>query len=152
MRLVKFTPLIATLFILPVYGQSSPSEDSCDILDLIGQNRSPGEVREVMAPKTATWSRGNREALIERLEALLLETTFNGGAVYSAGKLGDNFEEHLVILRLNEGEIAGARLSYEWTPSGLSLTNLEVKSDLKELLAQAFLQEPEEIRCETGNN
>lgn len=150
MQLVRFTPLIATLFAFPAYGQPSPSEDSCEILDLIGQNRS-GEVREVILPKTDTWSPASREALIVRLEELLLETRFNGGAVYSAGKLGNNFEEHLLILRLAAGEIAGARLSYEWTPSGLSLTNLVFKSDLTELMAQPFLQDPEEIRCEMGN-
>lgn len=146
MRLITFTPLIAFLFALPAFGQTSPTEVSCEILDLIGQNRS-GKVQEVLVAKTASWNPASRDGLVERLEALLLETSFSGGTLYGAGKLGNDFEEHLLLLRLAKGEIAGARLSYEWTPVGLTLTNLEFKSDLHELMAQPFLSAPVAIRC-----
>ncbi|MBB5519536.1 hypothetical protein [Amphiplicatus metriothermophilus] len=102
---------------------STPLAKSCAVLDVIGTDRTDG-LAPLFADLGAHWPKENREGLINRLTELLGALDFAGGNVYLLNKFGDDLEEHLVLLRLAGGEVAGMRLRYEWTPAGMKLVTV----------------------------
>jgi len=144
--LVYCTASFLALFAIPNIVLANPTDTSCRLLEIIGQNQAT-EIRNAMNSYAKNWNAPSRNAVISRLENLLAEPVFAGGSVYRVGKLGDDFEEHLLVLRLTKGEVSGARLLYEWTPDGIALTKLEVKGNLAEITENGFLQAPEILEC-----
>lgn len=130
----------------PDVAQADPIDTSCRLSEIIGQNQAT-EVHDAMEIFARNWVAPSRVAVISRLEGLLKKPVFAGGSVYRVAKLGEDFEEHLLVLRLRKGEVSGARLLYEWTPDGLALTNLEIKGNLYEITRSGFMQSPEIIEC-----
>ncbi|QJF52002.1 hypothetical protein [Roseobacter ponti] len=62
--------------------------------------------------------------------------------------MGEDPEEHLLLLRLKEGEVSGARLRYEWTSEGsMSLVSMQFQRDFTRYAAGPMLQVPEKITC-----
>jgi hypothetical protein len=125
---------------------AAPVEDSCRVLAVIGQNDT-AKVEEVMIELADRWTEANRTGAIETLKAMLDPAPFSGGSVYRIAKIGDDLEEHLVVLRLSEGEIAGMRLLYEWTPDGLKLTSLDFKRRYADIISAQIMMPPEPIDC-----
>ena len=103
-------------------------EQSCRLLAVLGGNQAE-QVAPTLADLAARWVEENRVGVSQRLSGMLAEVSFAGGNVYQLGRLGDDLVEHLVVLRLEDGETAGLQLVYEWTPDGLALTRLNFKLD-----------------------
>lgn len=127
-------------------AKMSPTQMSCLLGDVLGQNRAD-DVRQTLTPMTPSWPDENRDAAIEQLEGLLQAPSFAGANVYLVGKLGEDLEAHLLVMRLARGEVAGALLRYEWAPDGFILTGMDFKSDINKLIEINFLQQPELLSC-----
>jgi phage-related minor tail protein len=125
---------------------ATPTDLSCRFLDVLGGNKA-GEVEALMADLAQAWPEGNRTEATQRLQALLGDVAFAGGSVYRMAQLGQDLEEHLVLLRLSEGELVGARLLYEWAPEGMRLTSLDFNDDYADMTATQVLQPPEPLGC-----
>lgn len=125
---------------------AAPQEDSCALLDIIGGNKAT-EVEASLTEMADRWLTKSRIAVIEQLQQILTPAPFVGGSVYRVAKLGDDLEEHIMLLRLRPGEIVGVRLRYEWTPDGLKLTGLDLKQKIDELSVLNFGGAPVEIAC-----
>lgn len=93
------------------------------------------------------WTDANRIGAIESLTSMVTPEPFAGGAVYRIAKFGEDLEEHLIVLRLATGEVAGMRLLYEWTPDGLKLTTMDFKRRFPDMIATQILMPPEPIDC-----
>lgn len=141
---VIFTLAVATAG--PAMAQMSATEMSCRLSSLVAENRS-ADVGATIRPITPSWTESSRDAAIRQLEEVLRTPTFAGGTVYRIARLGEDLEEHLLVFRLIKGEVAGARVLYEWAPDGPVLTGMDFKSDISLLMQQPFLQEPEIVDC-----
>ena len=122
------------------------TDQSCRLLGVLGGNRT-GDIAPALADIAARWPEPNRAAAVERMTGLLGQIAFAGGNVYEIGRLGEDLVEHLVVLRLADGETAGMRLSYEWTPEGLSLTTLDLKLDYMTELGLTIPVRAEPLAC-----
>lgn len=125
---------------------AAPQEDSCALLDIIGSNKTT-EVETALTEMADYWLPQSRVAVIEQLQQFLTPAPFIGGSVYRVAKLGDDLEEHVMLLRLRRGEVVGVRLRYEWTSDGLKLTGLDLKDKIDELSILNFGGAPVEITC-----
>lgn len=125
---------------------ADPVASTCRFLDVVSGNKVD-EVDALMADLGSRWVDSSRAGAIESLTTLLTQSKFAGGNVYRIAQLGEDLEEHLVVLRLERGEVAGARLLYEWTPDGLALTTMEFKRKFSEMIASQFAQQPEPVAC-----
>lgn len=125
---------------------AAPQEDSCTLLDIIGGNKTT-EVEVALTEMADRWLTQSRVAVVEQLQQILAPAPFIGGSVYRVAKLGDDLEEHIMLLRLRRGEIVGVRLRYEWTPDGLKLTGFDLKEKIDELSVIDFGGAPVEIAC-----
>jgi hypothetical protein len=125
---------------------AAPQEQTCQFLKVMGSN-SANEIGPMMDALAARWVPESRDGAKDSLEGLIEQYGFNGGTAYRIAVLGEDAEEHLVVLRLTNGEIAGARLLYEWTPDGLQLTTMDFKRKFSEIIATQFLQLPEPLAC-----
>lgn len=125
---------------------AAPQEQTCQFLKVMGSN-SAEEIGPMMDSLAARWVASSRDGAKDSLAGLIEQYGFNGGTAYRIAKLGEDAEEHLVVLRLKNGEIAGARLLYEWTPEGLQLTTMDFKRKFSEMIATQFLQPPEPLPC-----
>ena len=101
-------------------------EQSCQMLAVLGGNQVE-EVAPTLGRLAGRWPEQNITGATEQLTQMLGQIAFAGGNVYELGRLGDDLVEHLIVLRLAEGETAGMQLSYEWTPEGLALTRMDFK-------------------------
>lgn len=136
----------AALAIWPALVSAEPIEQSCRLLDVMANNQAD-EVETLMTEVAARWPALNRVAAIERLQELLATAPFVDGSVYRTARLGEDLEEHLVVLRLAAGELAGARLLYEWTPTGPALTVFDFKQEFPELITGQLLPQSEPLAC-----
>ncbi|WP_172299986.1 hypothetical protein [Pseudoruegeria sp. HB172150] len=143
-RQIAFIALTAAVY--SASAAAEPLEQSCRILDVVGNNRA-GMVNELVEEISTRWPQSNRDGAQQNFAKLLEEQVFSGGTVYQIAKLGDDVEEHLILLRLKLGEIAGIRLLYEWSPDGMAVTNLEFKRKFVEYAERPFLQEPVALDC-----
>lgn len=123
------------------------SEKSCAVLDVIGADRADG-LAPLFADLGAHWPKENREGLVSRLTELLGALDFAGGNVYLLNKLGDDLEEHLVLLRLSDGEVAGMRLRYEWTPEGMKLVKVNFERKYEDYLPNAAGGSFQKLSCD----
>jgi hypothetical protein len=80
------------------------------------------------------WAPKSRENAISTLQSLVRELQFDGGNAYVVAKLGEDYEDHILAIRLQAGEVAAARLTYEWTPDGLRLTAMNFRRRITEML------------------
>lgn len=140
--------LIATLSAaLPTVAAANPQDISCRMLDAMSNNRG-SQIKPMLKEIGSRWVPQSREGAAEQLTKLLETAPFMGGSLYRIAKLGDDFEEHIMLLRLQVGEVAGMRLRYEWTPDGLTLTGIDFKRQIGELSTVSFIGPPETINCE----
>lgn len=143
---MRFPSLALPLCLWCQAAQAVPAEDSCRILSVIGQNNAAG-VEDLMIDLADRWTEVNRTGAIESLKSMLEPAPFAGGSVYRIARIGEDLEEHLIILRLSAGEVAGMRLLYEWTPEGLKLTSLDFKRRFADMIATQVMMPPEPIAC-----
>lgn len=143
---MRFPAFAITLCLTCQTTYAAPLEDSCRVLAVIGQNNAAG-VEDMMIELADRWTDENRKAATLSLKAMLAPAPFVGGSVYRIAKIGDDLEEHLLVLRLSAGEIAGMRLLYEWTPDGLKLTSLDFKRRYGDIIAAQIMMSPEPIGC-----
>jgi hypothetical protein len=129
---------------------ASPEQFSCRFLEVIGGNQTEA-VPDMVAELAVRWPEPNRVSAIETLSAVLDEVEFAGGSVWRIAELAGEVEEYLVILRLDAGEVSGARLLFEWTPEGLMLSTMDFNRRYPDIVANQFLQPPEAIDCESGD-
>ena len=136
---------VATVFAAQSVA-ANPVEHSCHFLEVMGNNRV-GDVQSMMGSIAPEFSQDRVSQAVSQFETLLRGSIFDGGSAWLVGKLGDDLEEHLIILRLSEGEVAGARLRYEWSADAPKLASIEFKRQFAEYAAQPFLQALERIDC-----
>lgn len=140
------TLLAALTTALPTISAANPQDISCRMLDAMSNNRA-AELNPMLEEVGSRWVPQSREGASEQLTKLLEAEPFVGGSLFRIAKLGDDFEEHIMLLRLGVGEVAGMRLRYEWTPDGLTLTGIDFKRQIGELSTVSFIGAPEEITC-----
>lgn len=144
---LRDTLIAAVLAALPAASASAdPLSISCRLLDVMSQNKAD-EVEGAVSEFAARWLEEAREGAINQLTSLLTPQPFVGGSLHRIAKLGDDFEEHVMLLRLRPGEVAAMRLRYEWTPDGLTLTGIDFKRKIGDLSTVSFVGVPEEITC-----
>ncbi|MEO0567348.1 MAG: hypothetical protein AAF066_06425 [Pseudomonadota bacterium] len=119
---------------------------SCRLLDVMSQNKV-SEVEGAVSEFSNRWLAESREGAIKQLTSLLEPLPFVGGSLHRIAKLGEDFEEHVMLLRLREGEVAAMRLRYEWSPGGPALTGIDFKRKIADLSTVSFIGVPEEITC-----
>lgn len=129
--------------------KASPNKASCLFLKVLGNNDT-ASVRSMMEEIAYTWPEANRTEATKTLIKVLSELDFAGGFIWQIAKLGEDIEEHLVILRLAKGEVGGARLLYQWSPDGLALTGIEFERRYAELVSTQVLQTPQAVHCTEG--
>lgn len=137
---------LSLLILVPSTAYANPVEFTCGLLSAIGGN-NPDAVAPALEVMTSRWSEENRSTAVNRMETLAAGGVFAGGNVYRIAALGEDLEEHIVILRLKAGEVSGLRLRYEWTPDGSRLVSFEAKRQFNELMAAPAMQPPEPISC-----
>lgn len=125
---------------------ATPDEQSCRLLAVIGGNKVD-EIEAAVTELAGKWTDTNRAGAVTSLKGLMAPAPFAGGSVYRIARLGDDLEEHLIILRLKEGEIAGMRMLYEWSPDGLVLTTMDFKRRYPDIIGTQILATPERIAC-----
>lgn len=121
-------------------------QTSCRFLEVMSQNRID-EVDETLMTFADRWVDESRQNATTQLSSLLDSRPFIGGSMYRVARLGEDFEQHVLVLRLEAGETAGMRLTYEWTPDGLALTGIDFKRNLEELTIAPFSTTPEPLSC-----
>lgn len=126
--------------------QAAPLDSSCMVLDVIGGNKT-NESSPLVSKLAPHWSAKNRDGLTEQLDKLLANLKFAGGSVYRTAILGDDLEEHLIILRLHQGEVAGMLLRYEWSPAGMKLITMEFERKYADYIDTQMLQKPKKLDC-----
>ncbi|MEM8795286.1 MAG: hypothetical protein AAGE61_06945 [Pseudomonadota bacterium] len=145
-RLIHSVIGIAAFFFMAGSLHAQPTNQSCAVLSALGSNQKLG-VASAIDEAAPHWPTINREKLIETLQALLDSLQFNGGNVYRVAFFEGNLEEHLVLLRLKEGEVAGMRMRYEWAPDGMKLVTLKFERKYDAYARQPFSQTPELLTC-----
>lgn len=125
---------------------AGPIERSCQLLAAIGSNNAAA-IESSLKDATRHWPDANRSDLINRLKELVGALKFVGGTVYRTAKLGDDIEEHLLVLRLAKGEVAGMRIRYEWGPTGMLLITINFDRKYHNYVKEPFLQTPVKIGC-----
>ena len=139
--------LFATLTAaLPTVAAANPQAISCRVLDAMANNLG-SEIKPILEEIGSRWIPQSRDGAAEQLTKLLETDPFVGGSLFQIAKLGDDFEEHIMLLRLEVGEVAGMRLRYEWTPDGLTLTGIDFKRQIGELSTVSFIGTPKPINC-----
>ncbi|MEM6577134.1 MAG: hypothetical protein AAF678_01460 [Pseudomonadota bacterium] len=138
--------LIAVAGISSGAAQADPTTNTCRFLDVMGSNNVV-ELADTLAEIAPRFSEDRNEQAAQQLGTVLEASPFIGGSAWRVVKFGEDIEEHLVLIRLKEGEVAGARLRYEWTAQGLSMVNLEVQRKYAEFTALQFTQAPERLDC-----
>ena len=145
----RLTSFLGSAFLsLALSGPLSadPVQDSCMFLNVLGQNDASAV--DAMIDGVATrWTPENRETATQQISVLASGNSFAGGNLYVVSKLGDDLEDHLIILRLKTGEVSGVLLRYEWSPDGLTLVNLDIKRRIGELLPTRILGIREAVQC-----
>lgn len=143
----KYLAAAAACLLASLHGAwADPAQDSCHFLAVVGGNQPEG-VGPLLGNIAAKWIPESRSRAVATLTDLMSKQRFAGGSVYRIARLGEDLEEHLVLLRLDGGELAGARLLYEWTPDGIRLTTLDFQRKYAEIIARPFLMAPEPIAC-----
>ncbi|GAB4519493.1 MAG: hypothetical protein Kow00133_05270 [Amphiplicatus sp.] len=126
---------------------ATPLAKSCAMLNVIGADRTDG-LAPLFAELGAHWPKKNREDLVDRLTELLGALDFAGGNVYLLNKFSDDLEEHLLLLRLAGGEVAGMRLRYEWTPEGMKLIKVNFERKYEDYVLNAAGGSFQKLSCE----
>ncbi len=125
---------------------ADPGADTCRLLEIAGRNKV-SEVEPVLNELAARWSREGRENAIRTLKTLLREVRFSGGNAYVVGTLGEDYQDHVLAIRIQGGELAAARLSYEWTPDGMHLTVMKFSRRMSESFPAGGLANGTLIDC-----
>lgn len=141
--------LSSTLCLFPSLLAADPEAISCKMMAVLSQNRV-AELEPTLNEFAARWVPESRDGAIQQLSALLSSQPFVGGSVHRTTKLGEDLEEHVILLRLKDGEVAAMRMRYEWTPDGLTLAGVDFKRQVEELSTLPFPSVPEEIDCPKG--
>ena len=144
------TPVTIAAFMACLFSASSvsasPIESSCLFLKVLGGNDA-SSVTAMVDEIASAWPEGNRSEASAALTNVLKELEFAGGSIWQIAKLGEDLEEHLVILRLSKGEVSSARLLYQWSPDGLALAGLDFQRQYPQIISKQFLQTPQPVEC-----
>ncbi|NNK68125.1 MAG: hypothetical protein HKO95_15475 [Rhodobacteraceae bacterium] len=81
------------------------------------------------------------------MTSLVRDIQFDGGNAYVVAKLGEDYEDHILAIRMKTGELAAARLTYEWTPDGMQLSVMNFKRRMSEMLPVGMPITGERIDC-----
>ena len=140
--------VVGMMFALATASHTSadPATDTCRLLAAIGGN-DPNAVELALKDIGARWPEENVNRAIAQMKTVASGDVFVGGNAYLISKLGDDMEEHLVVLRLKAGEISAMRLRYEWTPDGLKLVNLETKRSITDILRNSYVLQSPQVDC-----
>jgi hypothetical protein len=130
----------------PAVAIANPETTSCKMLEVLSQNKIE-EIEPTLNDFAARWLPQSRNGAISQLTELLKTEPFVGGSVHRITKLGNDLEEHIVLLRLRMGEVAAMRLRYEWSPDGLTLAGMDFKRQVADLTTLSFVSVPEEVIC-----
>lgn len=150
MRPTSFSLVLVTSLLAAGSTGASPGEASCLFLKVLGSNDA-ASVASMIDEVAPTWPEANRDDASEALVKVLNELEFVGGSAWQTAKLGQDIEEHLVLLRLSKGEVSGARLLYQWSPDGLTLTAMDFQRHYNEMISTQVLQAPKAIECAEGS-
>lgn len=144
---VAVTATCATIFALSGPAAADPVGDSCALLSVLGGNDTAG-VDGLVDQISTLWPQENRDTAKQQFGALAGGNSFDGGNLYRLSKLGDDLEDHLVVLRLKTGELSGVWLRYEWTADGLGLVTLDIKRRITDLIPTKNFGTLDPIACE----
>ncbi|MEM9969819.1 MAG: hypothetical protein AAF762_01790 [Pseudomonadota bacterium] len=147
MRLVSVSS--AFVFMACTAASADAIADSCRFLDIVG-----GEKRALVEPMfsdlASGWPQESRANAVASVEAVIDELAFAGGNVYELARLGEDYADHLIAIRLAGGELTAARLTYEYAPTGLRLTGMNFKRRMSEMLPVGALASLEPVVCPDG--
>ena len=135
--------------LLATAAAADPASDSCEFLDVVGNNKRFA-VEPMLAELADRWPAQSRTNAVATLKTLLQELEFDGGNVYVVSRLGDDYEDHILAIRLKTGELAAGRLTYEWTPEGLRLTGMNFKRRMSEMLPVGAPMLADPLDCGAG--
>ncbi len=138
--------VVATVVFSSGSALAGPVGQSCQLLAAIGGNDAAA-IESSLKKSITRWPEANRTSLIKRLKELVGTLKFAGGTLYRVAKLGDDIEEHLVLLRLEKGEVAGMRIRYEWGPNEMLLVSINFERVYQNYIKRPFLQTPAKIEC-----
>ena len=142
----RLIPSLAAALLVATSAAAEPAADTCRILDVTGGNKVD-EVAPLIVALATRWTPENRARAIETLQALLRDVRFDGGNAYVVARLGEDYEDHVLALRIVGGELAAARLTYEWTPDGMRLTVLNFQRRISALFPVGMPLAAEPIDC-----
>lgn len=133
MRAVRPLASLVAVLSSAAMGFADPAADTCRLLEVTGQNKVD-EVEPLINELADRWAPQYRDNAVSTLEQLLREVRFDGGNAYVIATLGEDYEDHILAIRIVGGELAAARLTYEWTPKGMRLTVMNFKRRMSEML------------------
>ena len=144
---LRFMRIAFCVFLLPGIAFAAPQEDTCRLLKVLGSNDGDA-IPSLLSEIAPAFSAERGAEASNQLKAMLGAPIFRGGSAWLIGSMGDDLEEHLLLLRLRDGEVAGARVRYEWYADGMSIVSLEFHRNFAKYAERPFLQPPEPILCE----
>lgn len=143
---MKKSVFVMVAGLLPVAAHADPADITCRFLAVMGSNQA--EQVEPMLKDIAPRFEGERlESATNTLRSIAAGAPFAGGSAWTVLSLGEDLEEHLVLFRLKEGELAGSLLRYEWSPEGLALTNIEFHRQFADYVPDFTPTAPTAIDC-----
>jgi len=113
-------------------ASAAPVDQTCKIAGIFATN-DLSRVEPLIAEIGTRWPAPVRTQADEQLKTLLGADAFVGANVYPVTKLGDDYEEHMIVLRQRAGELSAIRVSYEWTSTGPQVVRFEYKQQVAEL-------------------
>lgn len=119
----QLAALVAALTILGGAADADTVRHSCRILSVVGANNVQG-VSGLVSELAGTWKEENRKGLSTQLERLLATFRFAGGNVYRVRRFGGDIDQHLIVLRLDGGEVSGLLVRYEWGGETMRLVGM----------------------------
>ncbi|MBT8476228.1 MAG: hypothetical protein KJO78_12225 [Alphaproteobacteria bacterium] len=146
MRYLVRTFLCLSIAAITTTADADPAEDSCRLLSVTSENRA-ADIEPLLNELASRWAPNSRNNAIETLTSLVRDIQFDGGNAYVVAKLGEDYEDHILAIRMKNGELAAARLTYEWTPDGMQLSVMNFKRRMSEMLPVGMPITGERIDC-----
>lgn len=136
----------ASTLALPQTVLANPVDQSCQILKVIGDNDAAA-VTELVETISDRWSEESRQQAVGQLTNLASAGAFAGGSLYRLSKLGDDLEDHLILLRLRQGGLSAMWLRYEAGPGGMRVGVLDINRRVSQLVPDRALGMLEPVEC-----
>lgn len=143
---LRVATVLAFVCASPMMASANPDRISCEVMAVLSTNDTAA-LAPLLDEIASRWITDARVGAVEQLSGLIASEPFVGGSVHRLVKLGEDLEEHVILLRLREGEVAGMRMRYEWSPDGLTLAGIDFKRQIAELTTLPFRSVPETVDC-----